>query len=1582
MLPTALINSTVVVILSLLVLMVMIYVYLIIEQLWMQKAFQRHNPCLLFIPIYPLTHRPFLRLAEPQYVAMQAIRRGEVPLQNTTVSNGKAGGGTLLASPLSSRDADRLEELFFGGDPAPSHEYHSTSVMLDGFLESSRHGHRRESAAPTSGNSNHGGKIRAISSFWERIVGKKSGKKSAPVAPDSTATSAGAVVFGLSLPLKLAREPSQHLQLQLKKKHVSVTTSKQAATLPPLAGSSPRLVVKNSASAATAAASLPQPRKDAEQRRQNVETVPGSSLAGGFPPNPGEAGGLSVQQFIRAQQAASVGAAYASKGRGHRGAQRVAHLIASGQLASHESTLAEGHRYIRKIVPHLTPVCPSPELLEQLSMVQFLRPQYGVLSLSSEILAENVFMWHHGTRIPLFPRRETSDLSEHPPPQGPRSPLPGHPMLLGEHSSEGQPTLGLNYGTSSPSANEAAREFLAASAIARSHRGDQHEVFSSLGTTLRYHESASAEGDSGRTLTPSRKKDDHDHTPHTRSGSIPPPPSHACQEMVGSGSNPTPSAYDTRVAYIIGADRNSLLRSATVDATRTFVYGTVNTLLFYDDDDRLRTLRRHMVRQDVYARSQLRLAAHNHRANGQLSPLSLSLSAAISSRGGSHLPRHRVSSWRSKTSPMDSSVSVRRRKRPPPDRRVKKRDDPPETDYSNEVATDYCERLPRYALPCGGSGPTDASQEFLMKRSTVTGSNCSLHSDAFAPKDRGADGGDQSRSCQPNSVTEMEESTFLTILSTIGSPLHSSDNEDPTTALPAATCHPPKNNTAPQVVSLSSIDLETNISASPQMERSDFPSLAMPTAKHSARCTTSTPSPSAQPDTTPRNATASHHDPVAADLVPEEHKYGAVVTDLASPESAISTLPDPAQENTVLTSQPSNLPETEGSNVLSWHEVNVGAKDTRTTNDTDEGDRAEPFERDTFYAAGKLSLPGQVLVVHSVGAVSENKVKDDADSHLLGMGAGDISSPLQPWNGVSRRRGCDASQPVAWEGLRILPKPDAVEVSDLALDTLRNRLREFADTDDDDDSTDVDLSDGLEDIRWSAGKKSQHARPHLSRRQRHKRRRQLIRRVLANPSGADLPVAVAILFFVPPPPHPNARTCHSPTTPDSRTTAVEMRPPTTHLCGQCPENEEDGETRSCCITMIYGANPVTIMNCVNQAKEEAFETPSIGSESSANWVGHCTRSSRSSFTYSVNGVFAESLTNTMPLSPTHFPHDRSSLIAQDDLCLLHNSHHLRHNTMESLRDSEVGGDVFSEKLYEAHSGIVSEGGAADSVSHLTFGHSTLPGLQTTPTSVKQTCWSGEEGDCSSQSRKAPATHAAPVPSVWRAHAPTDSIHISIHSEPPVDDPTEHNGNQLGADRDILAPVWDTVTYPKGLSVSMKLQYIRIGESIYAITEVCDRTFIQYRERRLARQKPWETEHLDRANNGNSAEATTRDLSLDSSRDVFKVLSNAQQCRGSSSSLEDQQGQQRATPQRLSRRATVSNLMFGDLTYSFPSTLAAEAGPDGQRELVHMCYRCLTAEATTIFLPCGHFATCMQCGGSLRHCCVCETTILATIVLSR
>ncbi|CAG9573976.1 conserved hypothetical protein [Leishmania major strain Friedlin] len=210
--------------------------------------------------------------------------------------------------------------------------------------------------------------------------------------------------------------------------------------------------------------------------------------------------------------------------------------------------------------------------------------------------------------------------------------------------------------------------------------------------------------------------------------------------------------------------------------------------------------------------------------------------------------------------------------------------------------------------------------------------------------------------------------------------------------------------------------------------------------------------------------------------------------------------------------------------------------------------------------------------------------------------------------------------------------------------------------------------------------------------------------------------------------------------------------------------------------------------------------------------------------------------------------------------------------------------------------------------------------------------------------------------------------------------------------ELMNVLRDSACFPDGVPVGVSLAYVRIGNDLYAITEVVDRTFLQYREERVIQSRK-SREEGDSCSAGDGDDDSLTSLS-DSAEDAqadsslsYSSVSNSSVALDTSfktldAALKVIQEQHKAAAQqqyrRLHRRRAVSASNFGDLSYSLAGS--APLRPGMRRQEVHMCWRCLSAEAAVIFVPCGHYAVCEACAEVLADCCLCRTPILSSVVL--
>lgn len=242
-----------------------------------------------------------------------------------------------------------------------------------------------------------------------------------------------------------------------------------------------------------------------------------------------------------------------------------------------------------------------------------------------------------------------------------------------------------------------------------------------------------------------------------------------------------------------------------------------------------------------------------------------------------------------------------------------------------------------------------------------------------------------------------------------------------------------------------------------------------------------------------------------------------------------------------------------------------------------------------------------------------------------------------------------------------------------------------------------------------------------------------------------------------------------------------------------------------------------------------------------------------------------------------------------------------------------------------------------------------------------------------------------------------------------DDDGEGGG---GLDGDVLGAITgggsggrrgDGAALPEELTVPVSLRHVRIGDSLFSVTEVVEKTFLQYRERRvltahgatniisnngdhdgdgdndaLGSRDRGATSH-EGSDGGDDDDDVEEEILNSSFTSVLDAFSGGGPLLAARQQQQQQRKQRQGSHGRPRRRAAVSTLAFGDLTYSLAAP-SQPPGPGVERQLVHMCWRCLSCEATAIFLPCGHYAACERCAEGAAVCCVCREKVLSLVLL--
>ncbi|KAG5479102.1 hypothetical protein LSCM1_02951 [Leishmania martiniquensis] len=219
------------------------------------------------------------------------------------------------------------------------------------------------------------------------------------------------------------------------------------------------------------------------------------------------------------------------------------------------------------------------------------------------------------------------------------------------------------------------------------------------------------------------------------------------------------------------------------------------------------------------------------------------------------------------------------------------------------------------------------------------------------------------------------------------------------------------------------------------------------------------------------------------------------------------------------------------------------------------------------------------------------------------------------------------------------------------------------------------------------------------------------------------------------------------------------------------------------------------------------------------------------------------------------------------------------------------------------------------------------------------------------------------------------------------------GDDVGAADEVIKVLRDSACFPEGVPVGVSLAYVRIGNDLYAITEVVDRSFLQYREERVMQPHPSRRDVGARRASDDDGDSSTSlsdrcDVAGEESELYSSSITNSSFASHTSfetlgAALESIRSQQQAAARqqrnRLRHRCrAVSTNDFGGLSYSLCGSAPLRSGM--RRQEVHMCWRCLSAEAVVIFVPCGHYAVCDVCAELLADCCVCRTPILSSVVL--
>ncbi|KAG5479643.1 hypothetical protein CUR178_03405 [Leishmania enriettii] len=218
-------------------------------------------------------------------------------------------------------------------------------------------------------------------------------------------------------------------------------------------------------------------------------------------------------------------------------------------------------------------------------------------------------------------------------------------------------------------------------------------------------------------------------------------------------------------------------------------------------------------------------------------------------------------------------------------------------------------------------------------------------------------------------------------------------------------------------------------------------------------------------------------------------------------------------------------------------------------------------------------------------------------------------------------------------------------------------------------------------------------------------------------------------------------------------------------------------------------------------------------------------------------------------------------------------------------------------------------------------------------------------------------------------------------------------DKFGASDELRSVLHDSACFPEGVPVGVSLTHVRIGKDLYAVTEVVDRSFLQYREERVIQLHTSRDEGGGRrASNGDddsftplsdSGEDAREDGACSSSSLTNSSFASHTSFHTLDAALEAMRCQHEAAARQQRHRLyhrcrAISTSDFGGLSYSLSGSAPLRSGM--RRQEMHMCWRCLSAEAVVIFVPCGHYAVCETCAELLANCCVCRTPILSSVVL--
>lgn len=115
-----------------------------------------------------------------------------------------------------------------------------------------------------------------------------------------------------------------------------------------------------------------------------------------------------------------------------------------------------------------------------------------------------------------------------------------------------------------------------------------------------------------------------------------------------------------------------------------------------------------------------------------------------------------------------------------------------------------------------------------------------------------------------------------------------------------------------------------------------------------------------------------------------------------------------------------------------------------------------------------------------------------------------------------------------------------------------------------------------------------------------------------------------------------------------------------------------------------------------------------------------------------------------------------------------------------------------------------------------------------------------------------------------------------------------------------------------------------------------------------------------------------------SQEVTRILTNAIEQTLSNNEINSVASE---TPRPNPEPVIVANASISsdpsDIPFEVEKTISLEEENRLLRE-ARLCKICMDKEVGIVFLPCGHFATCINCAPNLQDCPVCRSTIKATV----